>query len=125
VNVNDRVEQAWKRYEDTRHDGKRFRPLGRRVVIETYPLESRTQSGLIHLAPSASSMYAGPMHLRRIKGFVIATGPDVRRVKIGETVLFVRRDFARLAQLENGIYTGFVDESHILGYPTPEDIYLE
>jgi co-chaperonin GroES (HSP10) len=123
--VNERVEQAWKRYEEFRADGKRFRPLGRRVVIETLPLEQKSRSSLIWLPPSATSMYSGPMHLRRIKGLVIAVGPQVTRVKIGETILFVRRDFAHIAKHPEGIYTGFIDESQILGYPNPEDIYLE
>jgi co-chaperonin GroES (HSP10) len=123
--VNERVEQAWQRYEETRIDGKRFRPLGRRIVVETYPLEQKSRSNLIWLPPSATSMYAGPMHLRKLKGLVLAVGPQATRVKVGETILFVRRDFARLAQLPEGRYTGFIDEPQILGYPNPDDTYLE
>lgn len=123
--MNERVGKAWQRYGEHRGDGMRFRPLGKRVVVQTQPFQQKTQSGLVWLAPSATSMFSGPMHLRRLVGLVMEVGPQVKKVKVGEAVLFVRRDFAHLAKYQDGTYCGFVDEAQILGFPHPEDVYME
>jgi co-chaperonin GroES (HSP10) len=119
------VEKAWREFRELRPDGSAIRPLGRRVVIRLMPMEQKTQTGLLWLAPSATGFYSGPMHLRKLKGLVMAVGPEVKHVKVGEVVVFLRRDFGWWVKNGSTPVAGHVDETQLLGYANPADIYLE
>ncbi len=73
-------------------DPSRFQPLADQVLLSIeLEKEKSTESGLIVLARAEAQQLGGlPL------GRVIAVGPDVKRVAVGDTVLAPPRDAAKI-----------------------------
>jgi hypothetical protein len=106
--INPLIEETWKEIGI-----KVTQAFGRMVFVRTLPLQPATSNGLI--LPDHEWLYAGPAHLRFVKGLVLVADKNCS-VKMGDTVLFQRLVFARWFQLPNQIYVGWVKEAELLGW---------
>ena len=79
-------------------------PIGKGVLIKSFPIEEERPSGLIlpeHLAKKPS------------EGIVFAVGKDVKEVKVGDRVLHSRYAFSEIED-DEGIEYIIIQEKEIL-----------
>lgn len=99
---------------------KALHPLRWMVFVRTCPLEQKTESGLLWLPPSASTMYPSMTtelpHLRVVRAVVLAAGPKAYSAKRGDMVLFKRLHFAYWKKMADGTYVGWIDYNDLIGF---------
>ena len=111
-----RVEETWKDI------GMKVRPMRRKLYVRTHSYKDRI--GLIWLPPSNhSSFYSGMAHQRLVKATVCSVGPGVAEAQPGDTILFTRLFFIKHLAIDDGTFTGWIDEVNMIGY-APEDVDL-
>ncbi len=106
--MDDIIERTWTEL------GKRVRPLRNYVWVRTEPRP--THIGSILLPRSLQRFYADLPHTVLILAKVIAIGPEVLDVKVGDRIAFVRLYFARYEELEDKTLVGYIYEPNIAGY---------
>ncbi len=86
-----------------------YSPIGNRVVVRQS--EAKAMAGSLHLADASRE--------RPMTGTVLAVGPDVRQLKVGDQVMF-----ARFAGISVGKVTGKADLEAILVLHEGEEILM-
>lgn len=88
--------------------GFRIRPMKGTLIIRTEPHTTKTAGG-IWLSPKYEGFYGDLPHLRVLKARVLAVGPDVKDVKVGDRIALQRLHFARYAGVnEPECFVGWV-----------------
>jgi len=111
-----RVDETWKDI------GMKVKPLRRKLYVRTCPYKDKI--GLIWLpGGNHSGFYSGMAHQRLVKATVCSVGGEVAEVEPGDTILFTRLFFIKHLSIDDGTFTGWIDEVNMIGY-APEDVDL-
>ena len=110
-----RVDETWKDI------GMKVRSLHRKLYVRTYPYKDKI--GLIWLPAAQIGFYKGMAHQRLVKATVCSVGSEVVEAEPGDTILFTRLFFIKHLSIDDGTFTGWIDEVNMIGY-APEDVDL-
>ena len=83
-----------------------IKPIGKYVLVELAPVTNKTTAGLILVTPKREPI-----------ALIIAVGPKVTEVEVGDEILFQNGDF-KLVQHKNlpdGADYALIHEDHIIG----------
>ncbi len=98
--------------------GFKIRPLRDQLVVVTdLPIR---KVGSLFLPMKAASFYGDLPHLVHVRSTVIATGPKVSSLVVGDRVSFPRTYFTRLYALGDDVMVGLVSQSQVVGRFTEE-----
>lgn len=102
----DRVIQTWAQY------GRKIRSTEDRVILRTDPPPQKV--GSIFLSPKQQSFWSQTDIGRMVVGTVLAVGPKVSGISVGDRVVFDRLHFAWLHQFAHDDYIGYVKYEMVL-----------
>lgn len=111
--MSDTIQKTWDAL------GNAIEATGYRVFVRTESPPIRSSGG-IFFAPEAQRFYAGPMHLRIIKGLVLSVGPKVADLEPGERVCFQRKYYVRCYELKDGVTVGCINLAEVTGVMAPD-----
>ena len=109
------AEQALERVEATFKElGFGLNVMRHLVFLRTDAIADRTAGGII-LPQKKTRFYEGLPHLRLVTGIVVAIGPKVYGVKVGDRIAFKRLKFMWHWKLQDGTYVGHLPMMEITG----------
>lgn len=103
------VEKTWEEL------GYKIRPLGWKVFVRTDPPPQKV--GSLFLPPKQASFYGGMGHQRVVTATVLAVGPKVVGITVGERVVFRRLEFGHIARFDGDVYVGWIEMAQLAGFP--------